>query len=86
MQFNCIDEVETFYNLFFKVTGFSIQKDDLKRDKNGYIISRKWVCSKERHQVTKFIQIDNRQCEPWSLTRVGCEAAFRIRLDRKVGK
>ena len=30
LQFNCIDEVETFYNLFAKVTGFSIQKDELK--------------------------------------------------------
>ena len=30
LQFNCIDEAETFYNMFAKVTRFSIQKDDLK--------------------------------------------------------
>ena len=86
LQFNCIDEAKIFYNLFAKVTKFSIRKDDLKQDKNGYIISRKWVCSKEGHRATKFIQNDNRQCEPGSLTRIGCETAFRIRLDRKVGK
>ena len=60
LQFNCIDETETFYNLFSKVIGFSIRKDDLKRDKNGYIISQKWVCSKERDRSTKFIRNDNR--------------------------
>ena len=64
LQFDCIDETETFFNMLAKVIGFSIGKDGLKQDKNGYIISRKWVCSKEGHQVTKFIQIDNRQCEP----------------------
>ena len=33
--------------MFAKVTVFSVRKDDLKRDKNGDIISRKWVCSKK---------------------------------------
>ncbi|KAL6347575.1 hypothetical protein AAG906_026101 [Vitis piasezkii] len=86
MQFACIDEAETFYNMLAKLTGFSIRKDDLKQDKNGDIISRKWVCSKEGHRATKFIENDNRQREPRSLTRVGCEAAFRIALNRKYGK
>ncbi|XP_034707042.1 protein FAR1-RELATED SEQUENCE 5-like [Vitis riparia] len=86
MQFACIDEAETFYNMLAKLTGFSIRKDDLKRDKNGDIISRKWVCSKEGHRATKFFENDNRQREPRLLTRVGCEAAFRIGLNRKYGK
>ena len=76
LQFDCIDETETFYNMLAKVTGFSIRKDDLKRDKNEDIISRKWVCSREGHRATKFIENDKRRCEPRSLTRVGCEAAF----------
>ncbi|XP_034710461.1 protein FAR1-RELATED SEQUENCE 5-like [Vitis riparia] len=86
MKFACIDKAETFYNMLAKLTGFSIRKDDLKRDKNGDIISRKWVCSKEGHRATKFIENDNRQREPRSLTRVGCEAAFRVGLNRKDGK
>ncbi|RVW62431.1 hypothetical protein CK203_064197 [Vitis vinifera] len=84
MQFACIDEAETFYNMLAKLTGFSIRKDDLKRDKNGDIISRKWVCSKEGHRATKFFENDNRQREPRSLTRVGCEAAVRIGLNRNM--
>ena len=59
LEFNCIDEAETFYNFFAKVIGFSIWKYDLKRDNNGYIISRKWVCSREGHRSKKFFENDN---------------------------
>ncbi|RVX19264.1 Protein FAR1-related sequence 5 [Vitis vinifera] len=69
-----------------RVAGFGIRKDDLKRDKNGDIISRKWVCSREGQRATKFIENDKRQREPRSLTRVGCQAAFRVGLNRKDGK
>ncbi|RVW29113.1 Protein FAR1-related sequence 5 [Vitis vinifera] len=85
-EFDCIDEAETFYNMLARVAGFSIRKDDLKQDKNGDIISRKWVCSREGQRATKFIENDKRQREPRSLTRVGCEAAFRVGLNRKNGK
>ncbi|RVW23856.1 Protein FAR1-related sequence 5 [Vitis vinifera] len=59
---------------------------DEERDKNGDIISQKWVCSREGQRATKFIENDKRQREPRSLTRVGYEAAFRIGLNRKDGK
>lgn len=39
LEFNCIDEAKTFFNMFSQVNSFSIQKDDLKKDKNGNIIS-----------------------------------------------
>ncbi|RVW83445.1 Protein FAR1-related sequence 5 [Vitis vinifera] len=55
LQFDCIDEAKTFYNMLAKVAGFSIRKDDLKRDKNGDIISRKWVCSREGQKDRKWI-------------------------------
>ncbi|RVW18027.1 Protein FAR1-related sequence 5 [Vitis vinifera] len=61
LQFDRIDEAETFYNMLARVAGFSIRKDDLKRDKNGDIISRKWVCSREGQRATKFIENDKRQ-------------------------
>ena len=60
LQFDCIDEIETFYNMLAKVTRFSIRKDDLKWDKNEDIISRKWVCSRKGHRATKFIENDKR--------------------------
>ena len=57
LQFNYIGKVETFYNLLAKVIRFSIQKDDLKQDKNGDIISRKWVCSREIHRSKSFFEM-----------------------------
>lgn len=39
LEFNCIDEAKAFFNMFSKVNSFSIQKDDLKKDKNENIIS-----------------------------------------------
>ena len=50
MEFSLVKEAKEFYNLFAKVTGFSVRKDDVKRDKNQNIVSRKWVCSKEGYQ------------------------------------
>ena len=60
-EFNYIDKAKTFYNMFTKVTGFSIQKDDLEWDKNADIVSRKWVCSREGHQSTKCFENENQQ-------------------------
>ncbi|RVW86593.1 Protein FAR1-related sequence 5 [Vitis vinifera] len=40
MEFSSVEEAEEFYNLFAKVTGFSVRKDDVKRDKNQNIVSR----------------------------------------------
>ncbi|RVW68730.1 Protein FAR1-related sequence 5 [Vitis vinifera] len=41
MKFSLVDEAEEFYNLFAKVVGFSVRKDDVKRDKNQNIVSHK---------------------------------------------
>ena len=38
LKFNCIDEAKAFYDMYARVTVFSIQKDDLKRNKNEEII------------------------------------------------
>ena len=61
LEFNYIDKAKTFYNMFIKVIGFSIQKDDLEWDKNGDIVSRKWVCSREGHWPTKCFENENQQ-------------------------
>ena len=50
--------------MFAKVTRFSIWKDDLKWDKNEYIVSRKWVCSKEGNRLAKCFENENRQFDP----------------------
>lgn len=46
--------------MYVKVIRFNVQKDDLKRYKNEHIISLKWVCSEEGHQLIKCFQNENR--------------------------
>ena len=53
LEFKCINEAKAFYNMYAKVTEYSIQKDDLKWDKNWDIISRKLDCSKKRTSIVK---------------------------------
>ncbi|RVW28179.1 Protein FAR1-related sequence 5 [Vitis vinifera] len=86
MEFSSVEEAEEFYNLFAKVTGFSVRKDDVKRDKNQNIVSRKWVCSKEGYRHRVCLENENRKREPKAVTRVGCEATFRIGFNKQMNK
>ncbi|KAL6321046.1 hypothetical protein AAG906_012029 [Vitis piasezkii] len=86
MEFSSVEETEEFYNLFAKVTGFSVRKDDVKRDKNQNIVSRKWVCSKEGYRHRVCLENENRKREPKAVTRVGCEATFRIGFNKQMNK
>ena len=86
MEFSSIEEAEEFYNLFAKVTGFSVRNDDVKRDKNQNLVSRKWVCSKEGYRKKVCLENENRKREPKAITRVGCEATFRIGFNKQMNK
>ncbi|KAK9289585.1 hypothetical protein L1049_007741 [Liquidambar formosana] len=84
MTFNNIDKAKSFYNSYAKVVGFSVRKDDLSKDKDGIIVSRSWVCSKEGIRLQKHLQRPDRQCEAKSITRCGCLAVFRIAYKQKL--
>ena len=84
LEFKYINEAKAFYNMYAKVIGYSIQKDDVKWDKNWDVISQKLVCSKKRHRLSKCLQKENCQREPRALTRVGCEVTFYIGVSRKL--
>ncbi|RVW73011.1 Protein FAR1-related sequence 5 [Vitis vinifera] len=86
MEFSSVEEAEEFYNLFAKVTGFSVRNDDVKRYKNQNIVSRKWVCSKEGYRHRVCLENENRKREPKAVTRVGCEATFRIGFNKQMNK
>ncbi|WJZ84125.1 hypothetical protein VitviT2T_003746 [Vitis vinifera] len=86
MEFSLVEEAEEFYNLFAKVTGFSVRKDDVKRDKNQNIVSHKWVCSKEGYRHRVCLENENRKREPKAVNRVGCEATFRIGFNKQINK
>ena len=61
MEFSSIEGAKEFYNLFAKVTGFSVRNDDVKRDKNQNLVSRKWVCLKEGYRKRVCLENENRK-------------------------
>ena len=86
MTFDSHEDGEIFYNAYAKVKGFSVRKDNIYRDKSGIVKSRNWVCAREGQRQTKYLEREDRKREPPALTRIGCEAEFRIKLDRASNK
>ncbi|KAK4595456.1 hypothetical protein RGQ29_013782 [Quercus rubra] len=85
LKFSSLDDGGEFYNTYAKLVGFSIRKDEIKRNKNNIVTSRRWVCAKEGLQIRK--NEANLNCmRERPITRSGCKAAFRIRFERKSGE
>ncbi|KAI8554713.1 hypothetical protein RHMOL_Rhmol05G0119600 [Rhododendron molle] len=86
MIFDSDKDGERFYNAYAKVKGFSVRKDNIHKDNEGIVTSRKWVCSKEGYREPKYMKREDRKKESMALTRVGCPAIFHLKLDRKSNK
>ncbi|XP_074302036.1 protein FAR1-RELATED SEQUENCE 5-like [Silene latifolia] len=70
------DDAYDYYNRYAISRGFSIRKDVIRRNKNGKIISRTFVCSKEGESEA---QSENRL-----KVRTGCKAFVRIKENEGV--
>ncbi|CAA0830570.1 RNA-binding (RRM/RBD/RNP motifs) family protein [Striga hermonthica] len=86
-MFESEEEAGDFYNFYAKCTGFSIRKDDVRRNKSsGMIDMRKWVCSKEGFRDKKWLEKEDKTREPRPMTRVGCPALFRVKYNKRLKK
>ena len=47
MHFDDLDEAYNFYNAYGKLAGFSIRKESSNRGKDGEVVWKRFVCSKE---------------------------------------
>ena len=47
MTFDTITKWEEWYKHYSLLMGFGVRREDIKRNRNGEVIARKWVCSKE---------------------------------------
>jgi hypothetical protein len=83
IEFKSIADGDDFYNAYAKFVGFSVRKDDVKRDKNNIVISRRWVYAKEGFRKIKHEETMDRKRDPKPITRCGCMAAFRMKYDQK---
>ncbi|XP_062100041.1 protein FAR1-RELATED SEQUENCE 5-like [Humulus lupulus] len=82
-EFVSIEQAESFYFLYAKMMGFSVRKKLKREDKKGILHIRSWVCSNEGFREQKYCNLDNRCKEARALTRTGCNAEFRINLNRE---
>ncbi|XP_062113565.1 uncharacterized protein LOC133824629 isoform X2 [Humulus lupulus] len=86
VEFETLEKAEAFYYTYSNVVGFSVRRHDMKRDKDGSVVFRKWVCSKEGQRRQKHLERIDRKQRSRALTRVGCSAAFSVRCNKKTGK
>ena len=84
-QFETLTDVENFYSKYSKVMGFSIRKNDIRYDNDGETNVRRWVCNRECERAKKYVERKDRIREPRAVTRVKCLAAFRVRMNKKLG-
>ncbi|XP_028113427.1 protein FAR1-RELATED SEQUENCE 5-like [Camellia sinensis] len=80
MQFNSEEDANDFYNQYAKVVGFSIRKDTRTMQATK-VLSRKWVCSRQGQRAKQHLARIDRKRAARALTRVGCDAHFRIRYN-----
>ncbi|KAK7287266.1 hypothetical protein RIF29_00452 [Crotalaria pallida] len=73
-----------FYNTYGLVSGFSIRKSKIGKNVAGDVIRQNFVCSSQGYRQVGMIE--NRRREPKSITRYGCEAGMRIRLNQDNGR
>ncbi|XP_062075491.1 protein FAR1-RELATED SEQUENCE 5-like [Humulus lupulus] len=85
-EFVSIEQAESFYFLYAKMMGFSVRKKLKREDKKGILHIRSWVCSNEGFREQKYCNLDNRCKEACALTRMGCNAEFRINLNRETNR
>ncbi|KAK0606491.1 hypothetical protein LWI29_038314 [Acer saccharum] len=81
-EFASVQDAEAFYKNYSLFVGFSIRKDEIRRDRHGMITIRRWVCSKQGYREQKYIDKADKKHEPKGQTREGCRAAMKIKIER----
>ena len=56
--FDIVDDAHIWYKNYAKSVGFSVRKDELRRDgKSGKVASQRWVCSGQGYGLKKWNKI-----------------------------
>lgn len=82
LSFSSLDICREFYRMYSKVKGFGIRvRGSTKSRVDGHITSHKFVCSREGHRSQKWMDYDKRKKKPRALTRCGCNAHIKFKLE-----
>ncbi|RWR92230.1 protein FAR-RED IMPAIRED RESPONSE 1-like protein [Cinnamomum micranthum f. kanehirae] len=85
MHFDYLDEAYNLYNAYGKLAGFSIRKESSNRGKDGEVVWKRFVYSKEgktdeKHWIGKEL-VQRRRME----IRFDCKAKLQVKLDKSGG-
>ncbi|KAK7281288.1 hypothetical protein RIF29_09125 [Crotalaria pallida] len=85
-HFKSLDIAYEFYNEYARATGFSVRKNKSYYGSLGDVVWKSFVCSREglRRENNKDIE-DESGRESRAITRCGCKAEFRVRVDKSRG-
>lgn len=82
-KFDSLDEAHLFYNNYARESGFSTRINSSKKNKQGEIIRKEYVCYKEGVRSEKYTQQNSgKVIRKIGLTRVGCGARMHVVKDR----
>lgn len=70
-----------FYIWYGRISGFSVRKSRVVKDRLGEIVQQTFVCSQEGFMVDRGITQEMRKREQRNLTRCSCEAKFCTHVD-----
>ncbi|KAJ8638669.1 hypothetical protein MRB53_012936 [Persea americana] len=80
MRFNTADDAYTWYNDYARRVGFSVRINHQEKSRrDGEVISRSFVCSREGQRREKLNREKRRKVEP---TRIGCQAYLKVKRRR----
>lgn len=82
-ELESVNHWHEFYYTYAKWKGFTVRKENVRRDKDRTEWQRYWVCSREGFRKEKWLHLRNRKKEAKAITRTGCKADFKVTLDRQ---
>ncbi|XP_062118992.1 uncharacterized protein LOC133832698 [Humulus lupulus] len=77
-----VDHWEDIYYKYSHSMGFSVRKEDARRDNENKEWQRKWVCSNKGFRREKWTNLKNRKKKPRVVTCTGCLALLRMKFDK----
>lgn len=78
IEFSTIEEAESLYLNYARAKRFRVRKYLKRKNTDGKVKSRRWVCSKEGFRPQKYLLNHTRKRGPQPLTRTGYKAEFRV--------
>ncbi|XP_045789627.1 protein FAR1-RELATED SEQUENCE 5-like [Trifolium pratense] len=80
-EFASLDVAYKFYCWFAKMSGFSVRKGHVIRNRERHVLQQTFLCSREGFRHSQGLNPEDRQRQQKNTTRCGCMAKCRVHID-----